>query len=71
MTELLLIPMGWIYLWVRYRSSAKVKSALQKDFDNQHYIAGAFVFWRILLISFMIGVFALILSTIYRTIIDF
>lgn len=70
MTELLLIPIGWIYLWIRHRSSAKVKSALQKDFDNQYYIAGAFIFWRILLIIFITGVIALILSTIYRTIID-
>lgn len=71
MTELLFIPIGWIYLWIRYRNADKVKTALQKDFDNHFYLAGAFVFWRILLIGFIIGVFALILVTLYRTIIDF
>lgn len=70
MLELLFIPIGWIYLWIRYRSSAKVKSALQNHFDDEYYIAGAFLFYSLLLVSLGVSVFALILVTIYRAIID-
>ncbi len=40
LTSLLYYPIGWIYLWVRYRNRKKVKEVLIDKYDDQYNIAG-------------------------------
>ena len=63
-----LTPLGWLYLWIRYRSKDQVKIHLNRDYDNSYGLAGSFVFWRILIISFLILLLAFIGVALYSMI---
>lgn len=40
---LLFIPLGFAYLWLRYRNQAKVKETLAKEYENSYANAGSAV----------------------------
>ena len=33
-------PLGWLYLWVRYRKKEKVKKVLKEDYDEDIIMQG-------------------------------
>ena len=41
MADLLYIPLGFIYLWLRYRNKGKVKKILEEEYENSYYYVGA------------------------------
>ena len=40
---LLFIPIGFVYLWLRYRNKARVKETLAKEYENSYVNAGMVV----------------------------
>ncbi len=46
--NLLLTPVGFVYLWLRYRNQVQVKEALAKEYGSSYANAGSAVFTNIL-----------------------
>ncbi|WP_216725945.1 hypothetical protein [Hymenobacter siberiensis] len=42
-TYLLLLPVGFGYLWLRYRNKLRVKETLAKEYENSYANAGSVV----------------------------
>ena len=42
-TYLLLLPVGFGYLWLRYRNKLRVKETLAKEYENSYANAGGVV----------------------------
>ena len=40
-TSILYYPIGYAYLWLRFRNKKKVKTALNEKYNNSYYEAGA------------------------------
>lgn len=51
--EILFSPIGWLYLWIRYRNRDKIKKELQDKYDNEYYIAGAHLSTRFFAVIFL------------------
>ena len=43
--DILYFPIGWIYLWIRYRNKEKIKQVLKEDYEDSYYVAGAQLVW--------------------------
>lgn len=52
LADILYYPIGWLYLWFRYRNKEKIKEVLKNEYDNQYYDAGA---------QFVMSVFGIVL----------
>ena len=52
LADILYYPIGWLYLWLRYRNKEKIKEVLKNEYDNQYYDAGA---------QFVMSVFGIVL----------
>nr|WP_321223218.1 hypothetical protein [uncultured Psychroserpens sp.] len=39
--EILYYPIGWFYLWIRYRNKEKITSILDKNYDGSYHTTGA------------------------------
>ena len=52
LADILYYPIGWLYLWLRYRNKKKIKEVLKNEYDNQYYDAGA---------QFVMSVFGIVL----------
>jgi hypothetical protein len=61
-------PIGWLYLWFRYRTKAKVSKALIEKYENKYEVAGALLLWKSFGLVFLSLVFLLILAAIFATI---
>lgn len=65
---ILLSPIGWLILLVKYRDFDKLKSVVRSEYDNdysnvaRHYLLGSF------LVIFAILILALIVSTVIKSI---
>ena len=67
---IIVYPIGWLYLWIRYRHKEKVKDALHKKYDGSYYNAGVLLmtsFFGIVLIT-LLSLF--LLAVIGRSIYD-
>lgn len=72
-SSILYIPIGYFYLWLRYRKKEKVKKVLNEKYDNRYYYAGAELvigtFTKtllVLLIVFLIGVIGRIIYDLFN-----
>ncbi len=67
--SILYYPIGWLYLWIKYRNKEKVKEVLQDKYDGKYYFAGAqltlSIFGKILLILLVLFILVVIGRTIY------
>ncbi|MEM5564320.1 hypothetical protein WNY78_04365 [Psychroserpens sp. AS72] len=54
---ILYYPIGWIYLWIRYRNKEKIKSILAEKYEDSYHNAGA----QLVLSTFGKLLFALLL----------
>jgi hypothetical protein len=63
-------PVGWLYLWIRYRNKNKVKTILKEKYDNSYYTAGALLMWKTFGILLFMLIVLFLLTVIGRTIYD-
>lgn len=72
-SSILYIPIGYLYLWLRYRKKEKVKKVLSEEYDNRYYYAGAELvigtFGKILLLLLIVFLITVIGRAIYNLII--
>ncbi|RMB61044.1 hypothetical protein EAX61_06090 [Dokdonia sinensis] len=69
LSELLYPFFGWMYLWVRYRDSAKIKNVLEKEFDGSYYDCGAIKMLQVFGYLFISLLIVFLVSVVYSTII--
>ncbi|WP_201986953.1 hypothetical protein [Hymenobacter rubidus] len=41
--NLLLVPIGFVYLWLRFRNRVRVKQTLAKEYENSYSNAGSVI----------------------------
>lgn len=58
-TYLLLLPVGFGYLWLRYRNKLRVKETLAKEYENSYANAGS-----VLLINTIAALLALAVGSL-------
>ena len=58
-TYLLLLPVGFGYLWLRYRNKLRVKETLAKEYENSYANAGS-----VLLINTIASLLALAVGSL-------
>ena len=58
-TYLLLLPVGFGYLWLRYRNKLRVKEVLAKEYENSYANAGS-----VLLINTIAALLALAVGSL-------
>jgi hypothetical protein len=59
-TNLLCIPIGFVYLWLRYRKQAQVKAALVRKYEDSYANAGSEVVTNIIAAVLILLIFGLI-----------
>jgi hypothetical protein len=68
-SSILYIPIGYLYLWLRYRKKEKVKKVLNEEYDDRYYNAGAELvigtFGKILLVLLFVSLIGAIGRIIY------
>ena len=65
--SLLYWPIGWLYLWIRYRNTEKVQEVLLYKYENNYGVAGALFIGKTFGIIFLSLVVLLILAAIIAT----
>lgn len=67
--SILYYPIGWLYLWIKYRNKKKIQEILQDKYDGKYYVAGAqltvSIFGIILLMLLLLFLLIVIGRTIY------
>ena len=71
--DILLIPVGWLALFIRYRKQDKMNEVLIKEYDNSYSNAAkdmvsslVLILFGILLIVFMVGMVTVSIINIYN-----
>lgn len=59
---------GWVYLWIRYRTKEKILHILQSRYGNRYFNVGTEKTWTFLGIIFLLLIFSMIGSVIYSMI---
>lgn len=67
-SNLIYFPVGWLYVWIRYRNKNIIKNVLIEKYENSYSVAGALVVFKTFGIFFLILITLLILSVIYSLI---
>jgi hypothetical protein len=66
---ILYYPVGWLYLWIRYRNKEKIKLVLEEDYENSYHFAGVqFIlstFGKLLFILLLLMLLAVVGRSIY------
>ena len=66
-SSVLYFPIGWIYLWTRYRNKNRIEQVLLEKYENSYYVAGVLLIWKSFGIVFLFLVFVLICTAIFAT----
>ena len=67
-SNLIYYPIGWLYIWIRYRKKSLVKNALIEKYENSYSVAGTLVIFKTFGIIFLILIALLLFSVIYSLI---
>jgi hypothetical protein len=54
--DLILYPIGWLYLKIRYQNKTLIKKKLSEDYNDKYSIAGSMVFLKLFGIFFISSV---------------
>ena len=63
-TYLLLLPVGFGYLWLRYRNKLRVKETLAKEYENSYANAGSVVLLNTIAALLALAVGSLVILSI-------
>ena len=63
-THLLLLPVGFGYLWLRYRNKLRVKETLAKEYENSYANAGSVVLLNTIAALLALAVGSLVILSI-------
>lgn len=61
---IILYPLGWVYLWLRYRNREKVAKILTQEYGNSYYAAGLYIIFKTFGIVFICLLLLLIITCI-------
>ncbi len=68
--SILYYPIGWLYLWLRYRNKNKVEAILKEKYESEYYIAGTQLVWSTFGIVLFILLSLFLIAVIGRAIYD-
>ena len=64
-SSVLYYPIGFLYLWIRYRNKERVKKVLHEKYDGAYYLAGASIFLNVVGVILTALIIALLLSALF------
>lgn len=63
--RLIYFPIGFLYLWIRYRNREKVAKAKKEYYENSYVTAGATLLLSVIGVLFFVALAAILIIVLY------
>ena len=67
-SNIIFYPIGWMYLWIRYRNKETIEKVLLEKYDKSYSVAGTLVCLKSFGVVFIILILLMILAVFYSII---
>lgn len=67
-SRILFYPLGWIYLWIRYRNKETIEKVLVEKYEDSYSVAGTLVCLKTFGIVFITLILLMLLAAFYSII---
>jgi hypothetical protein len=68
LSDIIFYPLGWIYLWIRYRNKETIEKVLLEKYEKSYSVAGTLVCLKTFGVVFIVLILLLLLAAFYSII---
>ncbi len=68
LSDIIFYPLGWIYLWIRYRNKETIEKVLLEKYEESYSVAGTLVCLKTFGVVFIVLILLLLLAAFYSII---
>ena len=68
MSYIIFYPIGWMYLWIRYRNKETIEKVLVEKYEDSYRVAGTLLCLKTFGVVFITLILFMILAVFYSTI---